>query len=98
MLDGAQMTSADYDFAFGFILIIVAFACLIFNTITWLFVAKDPALIIMAASSLGWFLFAPVYISKVTDPWQWTLSKWGTSIWSALLWRRYMKQHPEYFP
>ena len=92
------MTSQDYDFAFGLMLILVALAATIYSTFTYLFIVKDPIIILGACGSLAWFLFAPVYISKAMDFSQWTLSKWGNSIWSALLWRRYMKQHPEDFP
>jgi len=87
----------DYDFAFGFMLILAAMVSIVFNAFAYLFVVKDPLLIVGLISSLIWFLFAPVYISRALDFSHWTFSMWGDSVWSGLLWRRYMKQHPEEF-
>lgn len=93
------MTSQpDYDFAFGFMLVLVAMVSTVFNAFAYLFVVKDSLLIVGFVASLVWFLFTPFYISKAFDLSQWTFSKWGNSIWSAIMLRKHMKQHPEEFP
>jgi len=87
----------DYDFAFGFFLVCLAFVATIYNAYILIFVSREPITIIFTIVTAVWFLFAPVYIFKAIDMGQWTFSMCGNSVWSALRWRWYMKRHPEEF-
>jgi hypothetical protein len=81
-----ESNKPDYDFAIGFGLVLLAgFNWLV--SVYFGFTTLNPWNLWGAVTSLIWFLFAPVYISKAIDISQWTLSMWGNSIWSAVLWR-----------
>ena len=77
----------DYDFALGFMLILAAWVNWAIN-IYFGFTTHNPFNLLGAVLSLVWFLFAPVYISRAFCLDQWTTSKWGNSIWSAIMWER----------
>jgi membrane protein YdbS with pleckstrin-like domain len=85
--DDMNHEQPDYDFAIGFLLVLIA-------GINWLvnvyfgFTTLNPWCLWGAVASLVWFLFAPVYITRAIDLSQWTFSMWGNSIWSATMWRR----------
>lgn len=76
----------DYDFAAGFMILILAYIASVSN-LAIAFVMKDSIHIFFATVCFFWFLLAPVYFTKQTDPEQWTLSQWGNSIWSSMVWR-----------
>jgi hypothetical protein len=74
----------NWDFVLGIMQIIVAGAMVPYNL--WLAsITQNFLWVLGPTAALFYFALAPAYISKAFDPDQWTLSKWGYSIWSAIM-------------
>lgn len=84
----------DIDFTIGFKAVILAGVLSLYN-LYLAYVTKEVTWVLIATAMLFYFFFAPVFLSKVLDGDQWTLSRRGNSIWSAIMWGRYIKKHPE---
>jgi hypothetical protein len=81
-----MIVKQDYDFVIGFVVIIVALFLVPYN-LYLAYLSKEIIWILVATMMLFYALFAPVCISRSVDIDRWTLSKWGCSLWSAVVWK-----------